>query len=65
MLYTVILRGRYRGLPVAINRSILLPSATLGWAEEEDAYHRERSKSRIRERERQRNRSRSEVDQIV
>jgi Trk-type K+ transport system membrane component len=37
ILCAVMLRGRHRGLPVAIDRAVLLPSATLGWAEEEDA----------------------------
>jgi Trk-type K+ transport system membrane component len=37
VLCAVMLRGRHRGLPVAIDRAVLLPSATLGWAEEEDA----------------------------
>ena len=40
VLCAVMLRGRHRGLPVAIDRAILLPSATLGWAEEEDAQRR-------------------------
>lgn len=40
VLCVVMLRGRHRGLPVAIDRAILLPSATLGWAEEEDAHRR-------------------------
>ena len=40
MLCAVMLRGRHRGLPVAIDRAVLLPSATLGWAEEEDARRR-------------------------
>lgn len=40
VLCAVMLRGRHRGLPVAIDRAILLPSETLGWAEEEDAHRR-------------------------
>jgi Trk-type K+ transport system membrane component len=52
VLIAVMLRGRHRGLPVAIDRAILLPSATLGWAEEEDAHRRGRSRSRMRERDR-------------
>jgi Trk-type K+ transport system membrane component len=47
VLIAVMLRGRHRGLPVAIDRAILLPSATLGWAEEEDAHRRGRSRSRM------------------
>lgn len=45
ILCAVMLRGRHRGLPVAIDRAILLPSATLGWAEEEDAHQRAKSRS--------------------
>lgn len=36
ILCAVMLRGRHRGLPVAIDRAILLPDHTLWWAEEED-----------------------------
>ncbi len=46
VLCAVMLRGRHRGLPVAIDRAILLPSATLGWAEEEDAHRRAASRGR-------------------
>jgi len=42
ILCAVMLRGRHRGLPVAIDRAILLPDASLAWAEEEDAHHRQR-----------------------
>jgi hypothetical protein len=34
------LRGRHRGLPVAIDKAVLLPDETLAWAEEEDAQMR-------------------------
>jgi hypothetical protein len=34
------LRGRHRGLPVAIDKAVLLPDETLAWAEEEDAQRR-------------------------
>jgi hypothetical protein len=34
------LRGRHRGLPVAIDKAVLLPDETLAWAEEEDAQKR-------------------------
>jgi hypothetical protein len=34
------LRGRHRGLPVAIDKAVLLPDETLAWAEEEDALMR-------------------------
>lgn len=37
ILCAVMLRGRHRGLPVAIDKAILLPDKTLAWAEEEDA----------------------------
>lgn len=37
VLCAVMLRGRHRGLPVAIDRAVLLPDKTLAWAEEEDA----------------------------
>ena len=37
VLCAVMLRGRHRGLPVAIDRAVLLPSESLGYAEEEDA----------------------------
>lgn len=40
VLIVVMLRGRHRGLPVAIDRAVLLPSKTLAWAEEEDALFR-------------------------
>ncbi|PSK48659.1 hypothetical protein B9Z65_70 [Elsinoe australis] len=49
VLCAVMLRGRHRGLPVAIDRAILLPGEQLGQAEEEDAMIRlERSISRSR-----------------
>ena len=38
------LRGRHRGLPVAIDKAVLLPDETLAWAEEEDAASRSRSR---------------------
>lgn len=50
ILCAVMLRGRHRGLPVAIDRAILLPSKTLAWAEEEDAHKRMRSSERTRAR---------------
>ncbi|PNS17339.1 hypothetical protein CAC42_7022 [Sphaceloma murrayae] len=49
ILCLVMLRGRHRGLPVAIDRAILLPHEHLAEAEEEDAMIRlERSVSRSR-----------------
>lgn len=47
ILCAVMLRGRHRGLPVAIDRAVLLPGEELGVAEEEDAQIRlERMSSR-------------------
>ncbi|OCT44329.1 putative potassium transporter [Cladophialophora carrionii] len=40
VLCAVMLRGRHRGLPVSIDRAILLPDESLAWAEEEDAHKR-------------------------
>lgn len=40
VLCVVMLRGRHRGLPVAIDRAVLMPDETLAWAEEEDAHKR-------------------------
>ncbi|GAB1199223.1 hypothetical protein APSETT444_008569 [Aspergillus pseudonomiae] len=40
ILAAVTLRGRHRGLPVAIDQAIMLPSDNLAWAEEEDAAMR-------------------------
>lgn len=40
ILCFVMLRGRHRGLPVSIDKALLLPSETLAWAEEEDAVLR-------------------------
>ena len=37
ILCAVMLRGRHRGLPVAIDRAVLLPGEYLAAAEEEDA----------------------------
>lgn len=49
ILIAVMLRGRHRGLPVAIDKAVMLPSESLHWAEEEDAVVRsERSRSRLR-----------------
>ncbi|KAE8355361.1 cation transport protein-domain-containing protein [Aspergillus coremiiformis] len=45
ILAAVTLRGRHRGLPVAIDQAIMLPSDSLAWAEEEDAALR-REKTR-------------------
>lgn len=46
ILAAVALRGRHRGLPVAIDKAVMLPSETLAWAEEEDAALRgERSRA--------------------
>jgi Cation transport protein len=46
ILCAVMLRGRHRGLPVAIDRAVLLPREGLARAEEEDAAIRlERTKS--------------------
>ncbi|MCJ1281061.1 hypothetical protein MMC26_000379 [Xylographa opegraphella] len=47
ILCAVMIRGRHRGLPVAIDRAVLLPGEHLGAAEEEDAQiRRERTLSR-------------------
>lgn len=40
VLCVTMLRGRHRGLPVAIDRAVLMPDESLAWAEEEDAYKR-------------------------
>ncbi|KAL8631258.1 hypothetical protein Q9189_003022 [Teloschistes chrysophthalmus] len=40
VLCAVMIRGRHRGLPVAIDRAVLLPSDNLAAAEEEDALIR-------------------------
>ncbi|MCJ1408625.1 hypothetical protein MMC19_002700 [Ptychographa xylographoides] len=40
ILCAVMIRGRHRGLPVAIDRAVLLPGEHLGDAEEEDAQIR-------------------------
>ncbi|PCH00712.1 Cation transporter [Penicillium occitanis (nom. inval.)] len=49
VLCAVMIRGRHRGLPVAIDRAILLPGEYLGKAEDEDANIRfERTLSRAR-----------------
>ncbi|EXJ68663.1 uncharacterized protein A1O5_08457 [Cladophialophora psammophila CBS 110553] len=40
ILCAVMLRGRHRGLPVSIDRAVLLPDESLAWAEEEDAHKR-------------------------
>ncbi|KAL9119248.1 MAG: hypothetical protein Q9187_004201 [Circinaria calcarea] len=40
ILCAVMIRGRHRGLPVAIDRAVLLPGEELGVAEEEDAQIR-------------------------
>ncbi|KAL5342457.1 cation transport protein-domain-containing protein [Aspergillus crustosus] len=37
ILAAVALRGRHRGLPVAIDKAIMLPDESHAWAEEEDA----------------------------
>ncbi len=36
ILIAVMIRGRHRGLPVAIDHAVQLPSTNLGDAEEED-----------------------------
>ena len=41
ILCLVMLRGRHRGLPVAIDKAVLLPDETLAWAEEEDGRYRQ------------------------
>ncbi|KAL2002773.1 hypothetical protein VTN02DRAFT_5991 [Thermoascus thermophilus] len=47
ILAAVSIRGRHRGLPVAIDKAVMLPDEAQGWAEEEDATVRmERSRSR-------------------
>jgi len=49
ILCAVMIRGRHRGLPVAIDKAVLLPGEKLGHAEEEDAMIRmERATSRAR-----------------
>ncbi|MCJ1471654.1 hypothetical protein MMC13_000294 [Lambiella insularis] len=49
ILCAVMLRGRHRGLPVAIDRAVLLPGEHLGIAEEQDAQIRlEKTMSRAR-----------------
>ncbi|KAL4955993.1 cation transport protein-domain-containing protein [Aspergillus filifer] len=40
ILAAVALRGRHRGLPVAIDKAIMLPSESSAWVEEEDAARR-------------------------
>lgn len=40
ILCAVMIRGRHRGLPVAIDRAVLLPGEHLAAAEEEDALRR-------------------------
>ncbi|PCG89423.1 Cation transporter [Penicillium occitanis (nom. inval.)] len=40
ILIAVMLRGRHRGLPVAIDKAVMLPDESLAWAEEEDAVMR-------------------------
>ncbi|KAH8698639.1 putative potassium transporter [Talaromyces proteolyticus] len=46
ILVAVMLRGRHRGLPVAIDKAVMLPDESLAWAEEEDAATRlERSRT--------------------
>ncbi|PYH49379.1 putative potassium transporter [Aspergillus saccharolyticus JOP 1030-1] len=46
ILAAVTLRGRHRGLPVAIDRAVMLPTESLEWAEEEDAaLRREQSRA--------------------
>ena len=40
ILCAVMIRGRHRGLPVAIDKAVMLPSKSLAWAEEEDAAMR-------------------------
>lgn len=46
ILAAVTLRGRHRGLPVALDKVVMLPSESHAWAEEEDAALRsERSRT--------------------
>lgn len=46
ILAAVALRGRHRGLPVAIDQAVMLPNESLAWAEEEDAtLRREQSRA--------------------
>jgi Trk-type K+ transport system membrane component len=40
VLCVVMIRGRHRGLPVSVDRAVLLPDESLAWAEEEDAHKR-------------------------
>ena len=47
VLCAVMLRGRHRGLPVAIDKAVLLPHETLAWAEEEDAVKRKQNSRRL------------------
>ncbi|KAL3467535.1 cation transport protein-domain-containing protein [Aspergillus heterothallicus] len=46
ILAAVALRGRHRGLPVAIDKAIMLPNESQAWAEDEDAaLRREQSRN--------------------
>lgn len=47
ILCAVMLRGRHRGLPVAIDRAILLPDSSLAWAEEEDGRRKDWSRQGV------------------
>lgn len=47
ILCAVMIRGRHRGLPVAIDRAVLLPADHLAAAEEEDAQIRELKMRRV------------------
>ena len=40
ILAATALRGRHRGLPVTVDRAVMLPSESLAWAEEDDATRR-------------------------
>jgi len=47
ILCAVMIRGRHRGLPVAIDKAVMLPSKSLAWAEEEDAAMRKQEGGRL------------------
>jgi Trk-type K+ transport system membrane component len=51
ILCFVMLKGRHRGLPVAIDKAVLLPGERDGWAEEEDGLRRRLSRATTRARQ--------------
>lgn len=48
ILCAVMIRGRHRGLPVAIDKAVMLPDESLAWAEEEDAAMRKQERGLTR-----------------